>query len=152
MYEVEKRVAYESHPIVSAVGPNKRADRNERAAESASQGHSYQSEGIADAIALLATGLRILLKIELQDETQAECQRSIEMVTEAPELNGNDRYDVLVVEKYEDDEGLEKASWTKVGVGFAHKDGLGLNIELKALPVNGKLVIRRHEAKRSRDA
>jgi hypothetical protein len=27
------------------------------------------------------------------------------------------------------------------------KDGLGLNVELKAIPVSGKLVIRRHEAK-----
>jgi hypothetical protein len=27
------------------------------------------------------------------------------------------------------------------------KDGLGLNVELQAIPVRGKLVIRRHEAK-----
>ncbi len=69
------------------------------------------------------------------------------MGTEAPAVNGNDRYDVLVVEKYEDDTGTERSSWTRVGVAFSHKDGLGLNVELKAIPVSGKLVIRRHEGK-----
>jgi hypothetical protein len=58
-----------------------------------------------------------------------------------------ERYDVLVVDNYEDAQGAEKASWTRVGVAFAHKDGLGLNVELQAIPVSGKLVIRRHEAK-----
>ncbi len=69
------------------------------------------------------------------------------METETPAVNGHDRYDVLVVEKYEDDAGTEKSSWTRVGVAFPHKDGLGLNVELKAIPVSGKLVIRRHEGK-----
>ncbi len=68
------------------------------------------------------------------------------MGAEAPAVNGSDRYDVLVVEKYEDEAGAEKSSWTRVGVAFAHKDGNGLNVELKAIPVSGKLVIRRHEA------
>jgi len=58
-----------------------------------------------------------------------------------------ERYDVLVVDNYEDAQGAEKASWTRVGVAFAHKDGLGLNVELQAIPVSGKLVIRRHEPK-----
>lgn len=68
------------------------------------------------------------------------------METEAS-ANGTDRYDVLVVEKYEDEAGAEKSLWTRIGVAFPHKDGQGLNVELKAVPVNGKLVIRRHEAK-----
>ena len=41
----------------------------------------------------------------------------------------------------------EKATWTRVGAVFPHKDGNGLNVELRAIPVIGKLVIRRHEAK-----
>lgn len=69
------------------------------------------------------------------------------MATEAAVVNGNDRYDVLVVEKYEDEAGTEKSNWTRVGVAFPHKDGNGLNVELRAIPVSGKLVIRRHEAK-----
>jgi len=33
------------------------------------------------------------------------------------------------------------------GVAFPHKDGLGMNVELRAMPVSGRLVIRRHDAK-----
>lgn len=35
------------------------------------------------------------------------------MGTEAPAVNGSDRYDVLVVEKYEDEAGTEKFNWTR---------------------------------------
>lgn len=75
------------------------------------------------------------------------------MGSETPAVNGSDRYDVLVVEKYEDHEGAEKANWTRIGVAWPHKDGNGLNVELKAIPVSGKFVIRRHDAKaRTNDA
>jgi hypothetical protein len=75
------------------------------------------------------------------------------MGSETPAVNGSDRYDVLVVEKYEDQAGAEKANWTRIGVAWPHKDGNGLNVELKAIPVSGKLVIRRHDAKaRANDA
>jgi hypothetical protein len=75
------------------------------------------------------------------------------MGSDTPAVNGSDRYDVLVVEKYEDHEGAEKANWTRIGVAWPHKDGNGLNVELKAIPVSGKLVIRRHDAKaRTNDA
>jgi hypothetical protein len=137
---------------VNAAGANKPAVADEGPPTLPSPSLSWQSEGLADAIALFATGLRILLKMGSDDERQTKRRRSIDMGTEAAELNGSDRYDVLVVEKYEDESGSEKANWTKIGVGFAHKDGNGLNVELKALPVSGKLVIRRHEAKRARDA
>lgn len=54
------------------------------------------------------------------------------------------RLDVFVVENYtRDDE--EKASWTRVGVAFENKDGKGFNLQLIALPMNGKLVMRVHE-------
>jgi hypothetical protein len=69
------------------------------------------------------------------------------MRTDASSMNANDRYDVLIVEKYEDDAGTEKSNWTRVGVAFPHKDGNGLSVELHAVPVSGKLVTRRHEAK-----
>jgi hypothetical protein len=69
------------------------------------------------------------------------------MSTDTSSVNATDRYDVLVVENYEDGAGTEKASWTRVGVAFAHKDGNGLNVELRAIPVSGKLVIRRHEGR-----
>jgi hypothetical protein len=56
-----------------------------------------------------------------------------------------DRYDVYVVDEYKDKTGEEKSNWTRVGTAWPHKDGKGFNAELRALPVSGKLVIRRYE-------
>lgn len=36
----------------------------------------------------------------------------------------------------------ESALWTKIGAVWPHDDGKGFNIDLIALPVGGKLVIR----------
>src|ERR1700722_8880045 len=74
-------------------------------------------------------------------------RRSEDMSNDPAGVNASDRYDVFVVENYEDGAGAEKANWTRVGVAFPHKDENGLNVELRAVPVNGKLVIRLHEAK-----
>jgi hypothetical protein len=49
-------------------------------------------------------------------------------------------------------EGCLRVAPDRIIVGEAPRrnitDGLGLNVELKAIPVSGKLVIRRHEANR----
>jgi hypothetical protein len=105
------------------------------------------SQDLDFAIAQLAGGLRILLNLGLHSESDNLNFGSDDMSTETSSVNTIDRYDVLVVENYEDGAGAEKANWTRVGVAFAHKDGNGLNVELRAIPVSGKLVIRRHEAK-----
>ena len=31
--------------------------------------------------------------------------------------------------------------WTKIGAAFPHKEGLGFSIELKAFPIDGRLVV-----------
>lgn len=67
------------------------------------------------------------------------------MSNEAAAVDGKERYDVLLVETYEDGAGAEKSRWMRIGVAFAHKDGNGMNVNLSAIPVTGKLVIRRHE-------
>lgn len=36
----------------------------------------------------------------------------------------------------------EKSSWSKIAVAWAHKDGLGYNVQMDAVPVDGKLVLR----------
>ena len=54
------------------------------------------------------------------------------------------RFDVFVVEDYTKG-GEEKANWIRVGVAFENKDGKGFNVQLSALPVSGKLVLRVHE-------
>lgn len=48
---------------------------------------------------------------------------------------------VLTVEEYEGPGGKPARRWTQVGVAFPHKEGSGLNVELRCLPLNGRLVI-----------
>jgi hypothetical protein len=48
---------------------------------------------------------------------------------------------VLTVEEYETQDGKPARRWTQVGVAFPHKDGTGLNVGLRCLPLNGRLVI-----------
>lgn len=47
---------------------------------------------------------------------------------------------VFTVEEYESN-GKKAKSWTKIGAAFPHKEGLGFSIELKAFPVDGRLVV-----------
>ena len=49
-------------------------------------------------------------------------------------------YRAYVVE----DIGDEDSYWTLVGSAFAHEDHKGFNILLKALPLDGRLVLRRY--------
>ena len=46
---------------------------------------------------------------------------------------------VFTVEEYEAN-GKTQKKWTRIGAAFPHKEGVGFNIELKAFPVDGKLV------------
>jgi hypothetical protein len=39
----------------------------------------------------------------------------------------------------------EDPFWLNLGLAFPHKDGHGFNILLNALPLDGKLVVRRYE-------
>jgi hypothetical protein len=48
---------------------------------------------------------------------------------------------VFTVEEYAAPSGKSGTSWTKIGVAFAHHDGPGFNIELRAFPRNGRLVV-----------
>ena len=47
---------------------------------------------------------------------------------------------VFIVEEFETASGKGR-NWTKVGVAFLHSEGIGFNIELKAFPRDGKLVV-----------
>lgn len=35
-----------------------------------------------------------------------------------------------------------KGFWTKIGAAWAHKDGKGFNLELDALPLDGRITLR----------
>lgn len=37
----------------------------------------------------------------------------------------------------------ENAFWTKIGAAWMHEDGEGYNIQLTAIPLNGRLVVRK---------
>jgi hypothetical protein len=47
---------------------------------------------------------------------------------------------VFTVEEYESN-GKTGEKWTKIGAAFPHKEGLGFSIELKAFPIDGRLVV-----------
>ena len=47
---------------------------------------------------------------------------------------------VFTVEEYENN-GKTGKKWTKIGAAFPHKEGLGFSIELRAFPVDGRLVV-----------
>ena len=47
---------------------------------------------------------------------------------------------VFTVEEYENNGKMGK-KWTKIGAAFPHKEGIGFSIELKAFPIDGRLVV-----------
>ena len=47
---------------------------------------------------------------------------------------------VFTVEEFEST-GKKARSWTKIGAAFPDKEGIGFSIELKAFPVDGRLVV-----------
>ena len=47
---------------------------------------------------------------------------------------------VFTVEEYERD-GKTQKRWTKIGAAFPHKEGPGFSIEMKAFPIDGRLVV-----------
>lgn len=47
-----------------------------------------------------------------------------------------------VVRDYMGEGGKPDSSWSEIGVTFMHKDGLGFDLILTAVPVNGRVVLR----------
>jgi hypothetical protein len=58
-------------------------------------------------------------------------------LAEAPSLT---YLNVFTVEEYESN-GKAQKKWTRIGAAFPHKEGLGFSIELKAFPIDGRLVV-----------
>ena len=56
-------------------------------------------------------------------------------------------YRAYVVEDIDEDTNF----WTLVGSAFAHEDQKGFNVLLKALPVDGRLVLRRYSERRAEE-
>jgi len=43
-----------------------------------------------------------------------------------------------------------KSEWTRIGIAWAHRDGEGFDIVLEALPVNGRVALRKSKPKAAR--
>lgn len=65
-------------------------------------------------------------------------------------MKGNRKSKVMEVYTIVDKEGIEKSFWIKVGACFSNRDG-SLNVYLDALPLNGRLQIRRRGDDGQRD-
>ena len=45
------------------------------------------------------------------------------------------------VEEYDAGNGKKGKSWTRIGAAFPHQNGMGFNVQLRALPVDGRIVL-----------
>jgi hypothetical protein len=45
------------------------------------------------------------------------------------------------VEEYDAGNGKKAKTWTRIGAAFPHKDGTGFNVQLRALPLDGRIVL-----------
>ena len=45
------------------------------------------------------------------------------------------------VEEYETSNGTKAKTWTRIGAAFPHKHGPGFSIELKTIPLDGRIVL-----------
>ena len=43
--------------------------------------------------------------------------------------------------------GQKESDWTRIGVAWAHRDGDGFDIILEALPINGRVALRKSKPK-----
>ncbi|MDQ8195672.1 hypothetical protein QEH59_14655 [Coraliomargarita sp. SDUM461004] len=68
-----------------------------------------------------------------EDQTELEMESHLQAKTNRPSYLA---YQVTQLEN------RESKSWTKIGVGFLHRDGGGLNILLDCLPKNGRITLR----------
>jgi hypothetical protein len=55
----------------------------------------------------------------------------------------------FIVKKFTDKEGTEKSRWLDIGSVWTHRDGKGFDVNLEALPLDGRIVIRLDEPKPS---
>lgn len=61
--------------------------------------------------------------------------------SETQPQNKKPSFIAYIVEEGKNDENY----WTKVGVAFEHADGKGFNLNLSAIPVNGKITLRKQK-------
>ena len=55
-------------------------------------------------------------------------------------------YEVFIIKEFGTSE-EKKSKWTKIGAGWSHKDGEGISLQLDAIPIDGKLSVRKYREK-----
>ena len=45
------------------------------------------------------------------------------------------------VEEYDAGNGKKAKTWTRIGVAFPHQNGPGFSVQLRALPLDGRIVL-----------
>lgn len=66
--------------------------------------------------------------------------------TKPEAATNNARMDAFLVEEYEV-QGEKRTTWNKIGTAWPHADGKGFRVVLKAVPVDGVVVLRLPEPK-----
>jgi hypothetical protein len=56
-----------------------------------------------------------------------------------------------VVREFKTKDGEAKSDWKEIGAAWAHKDGKGYDVQLEAVPVNGRIALRVNEPKPKAD-
>ncbi len=59
-----------------------------------------------------------------------------------PNIESSSRAPNYVAYQLTDRKKSEKPFWNRIGVGFMHRDGGGLNLVLNSLPADGKVTLR----------
>jgi hypothetical protein len=67
-------------------------------------------------------------------------QESAPPTGNSPAPQGNHLF-AYSVEEYDAGNGKKARSWTRIGAAFPHKEGPGFNIELKTIPLDGRIVL-----------
>jgi len=58
----------------------------------------------------------------------------------------------FTVKTFKGNDGEEKSRWLQIGSVWTHKDGKGFDVNLEALPTDGRIIIRLDEPKPGLDA
>jgi hypothetical protein len=76
----------------------------------------------------------------MNNRNQNQARLPVEPVRESATSPALTYLNVFTVEEFESN-GKTQKKWTRIGAAFPHKEGLGFSIELKAFPIDGRLVV-----------
>ena len=66
-------------------------------------------------------------------------------------MAGKPTHIAYAVRNFEKD-GKQDSDWLRIGAAWSHKDGKGFDVNLDALPVGGRVVLRMNELKQAAES